>query len=119
VSACSPTNSNLYCISAGSSGSTPAVGGRVLLKPCSTTDTAQKWTRRYNTGDYATSFNILTATKGLCLDLNPQGASEASDYDKQWGLIQTSTCDGSTHQKWNAPANLEKSNTDNLYEHAP
>jgi Tfp pilus assembly protein PilX len=119
VSACSPVNSNLYCISAGSPGSTPAVAGRVLLKPCSATDTVQKWTRRYNTGDYSTSYNILTVNKGLCLELNPTGASEGSDYLKQWGLIQTATCDGSTHQKWNAPANLQDSNTSNTYEHAP
>jgi Tfp pilus assembly protein PilX len=119
VSACSPINSNLYCISAGSPGSTPSVAGRVLLKPCSATDTVQKWTRRFNTGNYATSYNIVTVSKGLCLELNPQGAGEASDYLKQWGLIQTATCDGSAQQKWNAPPNLEESNTDNLYEHSP
>lgn len=118
VSACTPTNSNLYCISAGSPGKAKSDAGRVVLKQCSSTDTLQTWSRRYNTGTYATSYNILSVG-GLCLELNPQGAGEASDYDKQWGLIQTAACDGSTQQKWNAPPNLEKSNTDNLYEHAP
>jgi Tfp pilus assembly protein PilX len=117
VTSCALTNSNLYCLSAGTSGSTPAVGTRVLLKLCSTTNTAQKWTRRGDLpGNYAASYNILTLNGGLCLDLNPAGASEASTYDKQWGLIQVSTCDGSTRQKWNAPADLSPSSTINTYE---
>jgi Tfp pilus assembly protein PilX len=119
VPACTPTNGNLYCISAGGPNTTPAAGGRALLELCSTTDNAQKWTRRYDTGSYATSYNILTRTGGLCLELNPSGAAEGNSYLKQWGIVLTTTCDGSTRQKWNAPADLQDSNTSNTYEHAP
>jgi hypothetical protein len=112
-------NSNMYCLSAGTSGSTPASGTRALLKQCTLSDTSQKWTRRYDTGNYATSYNILTQNGALCLDLNPTGAPEASTYDKQWGIILVSTCDGSTRQKWNAPPDLQDSSTKNTYEHAP
>ena len=116
VSSCGARNNNLYCLTTGSS--SPAAGTRVVLDPCTSTQ-AQKWSRRYDTGTYATSFNILTASNGLCMELNPTGAAEASTYDKQWGLIQVATCDGSTRQKWNAPADLQKSTTTNTYEHTP
>jgi Tfp pilus assembly protein PilX len=109
---------NIYCLTAGTNGTTPASGIRVVLDPCSATNTAQKWTRRYDTGAYATSYNILTASGGLCLDLNPTGASEANTYDKQWGIVLASTCDGSTRQKWNAPADLQDTSTINTYEHS-
>ena len=106
-----------YCLKAGTSGTTPTTGTRALLALCSTSDTSQKWSRNYDTGAYGTSYTILTQSGGLCLDLNPTGASEASTYDKQWGVVQVSTCDGTTRQKWNAPANLTDSNTSNFYEH--
>jgi hypothetical protein len=114
---CTLGTSSIYCLQAGSGG-TPASGARVLLKQCSTTNAQQKWTRRYDTGVYATSYNIVATTgTNLCLDLNPTGASEASTYDKQWGIVLASTCDGSTRQKWNAPADLQDTSTINTYEH--
>ena len=119
VTACSPPGADLYCLSAGSASSTPTVGGRVLLKPCSPTDTTQKWTRQYDTGENATSYTIRTVNLGLCLEVNPSGASEANAIDKQWGIVLTATCDGSSRQKWNAPPNAEGSRTSNLYEHSP
>jgi hypothetical protein len=117
VTSCALTNGNLYCLYAGTPTTAPASGARALLKQCSVTDPSQKWTRRYDTGDYATAYNILTQRNGLCLELNPTGASEASTYDKQWGTILVANCDGSTRQKWNAPPDLQESSTINTFEH--
>jgi hypothetical protein len=114
---CSGTSTNLYCLQAGTVQFPPSDGTRVLFKRCVSGDNSQKWTRRYKTQTSSSSYNILTKVNGLCLDLNPSGASEAGTYEKAWGVIQVSTCNGSNRQKWNAPADLEDPATINTYEH--
>ncbi len=112
-----PSGDTLYCLYAGSNSTPPTAGARVLLKQCSTSDNSQKWVRNnYDTGSYSTSWIIKTKSNGLCFELNPTGASEASTYDQQWGTILVNTCDGSTKQKWNAPAGAENAALKNTYE---
>lgn len=118
VTSCAPT-ANKYCLAAGTAAAPAVNGTRVLLRLCSATDPSHKWTRRFDTGSYATSYTILTKTGGLCLELNPTAVPEAPTYEIQWGTILAATCDGSTRQKWNAPANLTDTTTLNTYEHLP
>jgi hypothetical protein len=117
VTSCSRVSTNLYCLQAGTVSAPPVHGTRVLVARCSGSDVSQKWTRRYKTQSSASAYNILTQVGGLCLDLNPSGAGEADDYDKQWGVVQVSRCNGSNRQKWNAPPNLAEPATINVYEH--
>ncbi len=117
LTSCAPGPST-YCLTAGTSGTVPS-GTRVLLKPCSAGNTYQRWTRRFGTGTYTNSYNIVTRNDGLCMELNPDGAAEASAYDRQWGVVQVATCNGLLNQKWNAPANLVDSRIDGLRENAP
>jgi hypothetical protein len=121
VTSCTANVSDLYCLQAGIT-STPASGTRVVAKLCSKTSELQKWTRRYKTQTSSSSYNILTKLGGLCLDVNPAGLKDSEVKngelsDKQWGVIEVTTCNGSNRQKWNAPADFADPATINTYEH--
>jgi hypothetical protein len=85
-----------------------AVGSYPTVKSCPTTLTPNyKWTYYGNTGVYATSY-ILVDFKGNCLTPTDPQATPPDFYPKGLNIskITLGTCDGSTLQKWNAPANL-------------
>jgi Ricin-type beta-trefoil lectin domain len=95
--------STSYCLySAGTVGSYP------VMKVCPTTLTPNyKWTYYGNTGVYATSY-ILVDFKGYCMAPTDPQATPPDFYPKGLNIskVTLGTCDGSTLQKWNAPANL-------------
>jgi hypothetical protein len=98
-------SSTVYCLT--SPGSTSS-GQYVTVTPCpGNTPTNMTWTVYTKTSTYATSYEI-TDGYGYCLqptdptltppDLYPQGNNISK--------LIVQTCNGSTLQKWNAPANL-------------
>jgi Ricin-type beta-trefoil lectin domain len=107
--------SGQYCLQPGDSSNPPVVGTRVLTKPCTTGERYQKWTRTGDTGVYASSYNVVN-DGGLCLSLTVPGPPEADAYLSQWGFVVVETCDGTTKQKWNAPAQLLPGGLQNTFE---
>jgi len=92
-----------YCLySPGTVGSYPTV------KACPTTLTPNyKWKYYADTGVYATSF-ILVDFNGNCMAPTDPEATPPDFYPKGLNIskVTLGKCDGSTLQKWNAPANL-------------
>jgi hypothetical protein len=119
VNGCGTPSSSLYCLYAGTTTSNSTPGTRVLLKLCNTGDASQKWGRRFDTGNYADSWNIFSVREGLCLELSSDYPAEAGAIDQPWGMIIINTCDGTTQQKWNAPADLESARLNNTHEQWP
>lgn len=92
-------NGTKHCLqSAGTQG-----GHVTFTSGCSTTNTAQKWTRTAWTGNYDTSYTF-TDGYGRCLDLGPWYKVGTSNQEA-WSTLVTKTCNGSLGQKWNAPPN--------------
>jgi hypothetical protein len=92
-----------YCLS--SPGST-AYGNYVRVKSCPAITTPEyTWTYYGKTESYATSY-VMVDSNGYCLtptiapDLYPKVTNV------QISKVAVAVCDGSTLQKWNAPANL-------------
>ncbi len=119
VTGCGTPSGSLYCLYDGTTMANSLPGTRVLLKLCNTADPSQRWGRRFGTGSYSDSWNIYTLREGLCLELSANYPPEASAIDQPWGMIIVNTCDGSTAQKWNAPANLSAASLQNTFEHVP
>jgi hypothetical protein len=65
------------------------------------TTAAFTWTVNRDTGDVTTSYTIVDSY-GRCLAAGPKNASNAAAYSS----AVTTTCSGSSGQKWNAPPNL-------------
>ena len=107
--------SGQYCLQPGDSSNPPVVGTRVLTKPCTTGERYQKWTSTGDTGVYASSYNVVN-DGGLCLSLTVPGPPGADPYYSQWGFIVVEKCDGTTKQKWNAPAQLLPGGLQDTYE---
>jgi hypothetical protein len=75
--------------------------------PTSSIPTSKKWTVYWDTGDYATSYRIKDGY-GDCLQPTDPNANPPDLYPSgdQISKIIVAVCDGSTLQKWNAPANV-------------
>jgi Tfp pilus assembly protein PilX len=93
-------------------------GGYVgFSNKCSTitasTSAAYTWTMNRDTGVSATSYTIVDSY-GRCLSNGPKNPSlgAASSYSS----VITTTCNGSTGQKWNAPASLGSATLGNTLE---
>lgn len=113
---CGGNSNTLYCLDSGSPSTPSTPGTRVLLQRCSNNDASQKWTRRFDSGTYASSWQIITAREGLCMELSPGYPPEASAIDQPWGMVIVNTCSASTAQKWNAPPTQQGSSVKNIYE---
>lgn len=79
--------------------------GMVTTKPCAAGGTAQKWTVTGQTASYDTSYTILDSG-GRCMAAGP-----APNVGWTYSAIVMATCDGSTVQKWNAPADFATAGT--------
>ncbi len=92
----------LYCLQSPLS---TASGKYVFEEVCpKTLDSSVKWTVYRDTGSYSTSY-VIKDSSGYCL----QPTDPTVDYFPQGNGISKSivaVCNGSTLQKWNAPANL-------------
>jgi len=94
-----------YCLT--SSGTEEGV---VTTKPCAPGGEAQKWTVTGQTASYATSYTIVDS-QGRCM-----AAGAAPTIGWTYSAIVTATCDGSTVQKWNAPADFATAGTEGFRE---
>jgi hypothetical protein len=96
-------NTTPYCLY-----SPGAIGLYPTVEPCPNPLTpAYKWKYYGNTGAYTTSY-ILVDFNGNCLAPTDPQANPPDFYPKGLNIskITLATCNGSTLQKWNAPANL-------------
>jgi len=91
----SNTSSGLYCLTAPSS-----AGAYVVVRPCDSTRTDQRWTMLGDTGNRSTAYTIVDGY-GRCLSLGPAGPGRPDL--SSWSSITSDACDGSYEQKWNAP----------------
>jgi hypothetical protein len=94
-----------YCLR--SPGSTRA-GAYVTVAKCGTAPTADLiWKVSGDTGNYATSY-VAVDYNGLCLAATDPKAKPADLHfeGEQVSKSVVGVCDGSTLQKWNAPANI-------------
>ncbi|HEY6795552.1 MAG TPA: ricin-type beta-trefoil lectin domain protein [Kineosporiaceae bacterium] len=98
-------SNSTYCVT-----SPVTTGAYIVLQPCVTGQADQRWTLSGDTGVYATSYNVIDYL-GRCMDLGPPDAGLP-----QWSTIVPEVCDGSTSQKWNAPADLIDAATRNTRE---
>jgi hypothetical protein len=84
------------------------VGSYPTMKPCPGVLTPEfKWRQYGNTGVYATSYTLVDYN-GNCLAPSDPSATPPDFYPKGLSIskVTVAKCDGSTLQKWNAPANL-------------
>jgi hypothetical protein len=89
------SSSGPYCLT------TPAAaGGYVLVRPCDSTRTDQRWTMYSATGVRSTAYTVVDSN-GRCLSLGPPGP--ATNYLSAWSSITADACAGSFRQKWNSP----------------
>jgi hypothetical protein len=97
---------SLYCLQSPLS---TLSGQYVTISSCSTSSTAANltWTVYRNTGDYATSY-VVKDSNGNCLTPTDPTANppDLYTYGIQVSKIIVQPCNGSTLQKWNAPATL-------------
>jgi hypothetical protein len=104
-----------YCLRTPSGQTDPASTGVdsgwyvTLTGSCSTTDARQQWTRNTATGNNVTSYTIQDST-GRCVGVG------GSKYNGNWSALIVSACDGTTAQKWNAPADTVKAQLGNYLE---
>lgn len=95
--------SRQYCLRSPSGPTSPNATGigtgyyPTLTSSCSLSDPAQRWVRSMGTGVKATSWTIRDSS-GRCVGIG------GSKYNSKWSALVVSACDGSTAQKWNAPA---------------
>jgi Tfp pilus assembly protein PilX len=80
-----------YCFQAPLSGG----GADTTFARCNNS-ARQKWTRVYDSGDYASSY-LFVDFLGRCLV-----ADKTNTYNS-WSKIRVAVCNGSLEQKWNAP----------------
>lgn len=82
--------------------STGIAGQKVQAKACSTTAAGYRWTITRNTGQPATSYQIVD-DHSLCLTAVGQNVLADPGAPANASVLRTMTCDGSDQQKWNAP----------------
>ena len=85
----------------------------MLLTVCDTANPRHTWSVNRATGVYATAYTVVDGY-GRCMSLGAPGAT--SGALAEWSTIVAETCDGSTRQKWNAPAWIGLSNIANTRE---
>ncbi|WP_456845837.1 hypothetical protein [Cellulomonas sp. P5_C6] len=93
-----------YCLQTPTAQSTPSgyTGVGVgyyptLTSSCNLSTVEQQWTRSMATGDKTTSWTIRD-NSGRCV------SAAGGKYNGNWTSLVMAACDGSTAQKWNAPA---------------
>ncbi|QHO69020.1 hypothetical protein BHD05_04550 [Marisediminicola antarctica] len=78
--------------------------------PCNSLETKQKWTRYSETGDPQTSYTFVDVF-GRCMSAVPTVfASPDAVLTNVASKVQVQACNGSTAQKWNAPATYTQAN---------
>jgi hypothetical protein len=99
----------LYCLRSPGSVN-PGQYVTTVACPGPSTPANASWTVYGNTGNYATSYRIQDSF-GYCLSATNPDAVPADLYPNglRTSKVVVATCDGSTMQKWNAPANLMRS----------
>jgi len=80
------------------------------FSPCSNSETKQKWTRYSETGDAQTSYTFVDVF-GRCMSAVPTVfVSPDANLTNVASKVQVQACNGSTAQKWNAPATYTQAN---------
>ena len=102
-----------YCLAAPSAQTSPAGVGTgyypTLTSTCNAGSPAQLWTRSTATGSKTTSYTIRDSS-GRCVGVGGQ------KYLSNWSALVVAACDGSTAQKWNAPADNVEAEVGNYLE---
>ncbi|MBO3102655.1 RICIN domain-containing protein [Cellulomonas fengjieae] len=105
-----------YCLQSPAAQSTPSgyagigVGFYpVITTSCNLATPASQWIRHTATGNKTTSWTIQDST-GRCV------AASGGRYNGNWTSLVMATCDGSTAQKWNAPAENVEAEVGNYLE---
>ena len=105
-----------YCLQSPSAQTTPSgytgigVGFYpVLSTSCNLATPASQWIRNTATGNKTTSWTIQDST-GRCV------AASGGRYNGNWTSLVMAVCDGSTAQKWNAPAENVEAEVGNYLE---
>lgn len=98
------TKGTVYCLQ---SPMQPDLYQYVTTKAC-TGATNQRWTVYGNTGEYATSYQIVDGTGKYCLQPRDPSADPPDLFQdvNKVAKIYVAPCDGSTLQKWNADRNI-------------
>ena len=112
--------SQKYCLQAPIGTTAPAYSGIssgwyvTFTAACSTSDPRQMWVRSKDTGDKTTryTFQSTYTYSGVswCIGVGP------SKYNGNWSALIVSACNGSTAQKWNAPADTVHAQLGNYLE---
>lgn len=96
-------NSTKYCLKTPAAETNPNLQGvhagwyPILTSSCNLADQTQQWIRSKATGDKTTSWTFRDYT-GRCI------SASGEKYKAKWTSLVVAACDGSTAQKWNAPA---------------
>lgn len=104
-----------YCLRTPSATTNPNVTGvgtgwyPTLTSACNATDASQLWTRSTDTGVKTSSYTIKDSS-GRCVGVS------GMRYLNNWSALVVASCDGSTAQKWNAPADKVEAQTGNYLE---
>lgn len=97
---------------------TAAAGVDLVFKVCSTALATQKWTRYVETGDSLTSYTFVD-THGRCLAAEPVTfVAPNVNLNSVASKMRMQACNGSTAQKWNAPATYTQADFGNFSEQA-
>lgn len=100
-----------YCLTA----PTPASGSIYpIFSACVAGSAQQKWTRWYTGANYAASYVFMDAYN-RCLDADSTPPLHKDLYSK----ITVAQCDGTTEQKWNAPADTGSAGVSSFKEVSP
>lgn len=97
------TDGNDYCLQTPSAATNPNDQGvtsgwyPTLNADCNINNPAQRWVRSMGTGDKTTSWT-LRDVNGKCI------SAAGPKYKGNWTSLIVAACDGTTAQKWNAPA---------------
>ncbi len=75
-------------------------GSNTKLDGNSCSDKRAKWVRKAETNDSMTSWTFVDYTGKRCISIGPK----APKNSYSWSIPVVAECDGSTAQKWNAPA---------------
>ena len=104
-----------YCLKTPSGQTNPGMEGvglgwyPTMTSSCNTADAAQMWVRSTATGNKTTSYTIRD-NSGRCI------GTGGDKYKSNWSALVVSACDGSTAQKWNAPADNVEAEVGNYLE---
>jgi len=105
-----------YCLQTPNSMTNPGADGvnqsnwyPTMTSSCNINDPRQQWTRSTGTGNKTTSYTIRDSS-GRCVGVS------GMRYHSNWSALVVSACDGSTAQKWNAPADTVEAKVGNYLE---